>query len=57
MNNVSFVIQAKHRTSFCCGFIGTQRQPCSLHLSNLFWVLFLASAWECFLLDSLLPFS
>lgn len=28
VNSPSLVAQAKHRTCFCCGFIGTRCQPC-----------------------------
>lgn len=51
---VCFVISC-----LCCGSALSETALffTSLNLSNLFGVLLVASTWECFLLNTLLPFS
>lgn len=55
---LSFVIQAKQSLFLLWVYWNTVLTlPPPHHHSNLFWALLLASAWECSLLSSLVPFS
>lgn len=56
-NNVPFPFKQNTELIFVVGLLEHVGNLVPFSSLNLFWVLFLASTLECFLLDSVLPFS